>query len=1007
MFTLSPVPPGTYCIEVESAGYKRAQQDNIVIATTAPATVNVTLVPGKPSDVVKFTATAPAIQTDNGMIHLTLNEAQLKQLPVIDRNHQELIGLQTGITPPIPLFSVPVDPDRNRYFATNGQTELGNSFSVDGLNSQEPFRAAEIRVQPVESLHDMLTSTSNYTEDKGFAIGAVVNTTTMSGTNQIHGSLFEFNSNNDLKANNFFNVPNNSQSRLVYNQFGATVGGALRKDRTFGFASYEGTYRRGTQTVMSTVPTAAVVGGNFSGIPGLTLYSPSTGAADGTGRTAIAGNIINPALINPTAAAIASFLPAPNQLGLVNNLVTNVPLQDDLQRFDGRIDQTFSGNTSAFLRYGYTNGRGLQGSPLGNVIGASTRGRIVGQMAAINLTHTFSPSTVAEGRFGYNRYTNALNPASDLTPLAGTTPFAGFTGQLFAANIPGIAPIGTFPGSPSFGVDNTFNWIGTVSHRRGIHDIRGGLDVRRIRSDGFGAPPFGVAGTANFGPGATMLNSPATTLTSTNEFFNSFAAFLLGAPSQVGQSSFTVPPSIRQTQWGMWIGDHINVTSRLALDLGLRYEIYTALSPSNSGGAAFYNPFDNTFRFAGIGGVGRSPYSTDYDSVAPRFGFAYRFNDKTVVRGGYGISYYQPAYIMSGLMPPIVGATNGVTGTFATAPLVGGFTPSFTSGLITNSPSITNGVSAGNVPVRFMPGSVDTPYAQSFSLEVQHEFLAGTVLSAAYVGTLGRHLPFNSEFNAAPAGTGVAGMPLSPFGRTATTQFYDTALTNNYNSLQARLTRRFTRGLSFVGSYTYSKALGFTTSTGTLLQPTNLNVNYGPLDYDRQSILSIGHVWELPFGHNANGWRHLLLGGWQLNGVLTWHTGTPLTAIASPLLCNCPGNNVLAGLNGTVSPTAGESAPFVLNPAAFSIPVGATFSNLDRGALRGDSQTNYNLAAFKRFNWHDRWTFEFRGEAYNISNTPHFVNPVTAFPLPNFGQSLATIEGNGNRQLNVALRILF
>jgi hypothetical protein len=312
---------------------------------------------------------------------------------------------------------------------------------------------------------------------------------------------------------------------------------------------------------------------------------------------------------------------------------------------------------------------------------------------------------------------------------------------------------------------------------------------------------------------------------------------------------------------------------------------------------------------------------------------------------------------------------------------------------------------AGNLPVTFFPGHLDTPYVHNFSFQVQQEFIAGTVLSVGYTGTLGRHLPFFEELNAAAAGAGVAGLPFAGFGRTASTEFFDTALTNNYNSLQASLSRRFSHGVSFLASYTFAKALGYTAANGQLLIPTNLRANYGPLDYDRQHVLTISHLWEIPLGRHSNKWINSALGGWQLNGIFTWATGTPLTVTADPLLCNCPGSTVFASLNGSVGPFL-HNGTFFLNPAAFSVTPGLTFGNIGRGALRGPDTTNYNMSLFKHFRLKDRFDLEFRGEAYNVANSSHFANPMTNFLSPQFG----TIESPGlfgNRQLNVGVRALF
>ena len=1003
-FTVSPVTAGTYTIEVESPGFKRAREENVVLATAGPATVNVTLTTGNPTDVVDLTATSPAVQSDNGERDAVLNEAQVKELPVIDRNHQELIGLQSGITPPATALRVAEDPDRNRYFSTNGQSPLANLHTLDGVNNQEYFRGNAIRVQPEESIHDMHISTANYLEDKGFAGGAVVNTTTRAGTNQLHGSLFEFNSNDDLRSRNFFNSGNIAPHRLVYNQFGATVGAPIVKNSTYFFASYEGMYRRGTEPVLTTVPTPALIGGNFSGVAGLTLFSPSSGTATGTNRSAFTGNIIPSSQINPTAAGIARFFPAPNLPGFTSNFATNVPLQNDAQRLDGRIDQHFSGSTMMFLRYGYTNARGLEGSPFGEVIGAGTRGRSVGQNAMLDFTKIFGPALTADLRFGYNRYTDRIRMSADQTALGTALGVSNFNNQLFGINIAGLATIGTPASTPTDGVNNTFNWVAAAGYRKSMHDLKFGVDIRRIRTDGFASPMFGTAGTAFFGPGTTMLNNGVSP-TATSDFFNSFASFLLGAPSQFGVSSFAVPPSVRQTQAGIWAGDHLNLMSRLSVDFGVRYEVYSALVPGRSGGAAFFNPANNTFDFAGVGGTSMRAYDTDFDAIAPRFAFAFRATDKTVVRGGYGISYFQPAYIMSGVMAPITGGIAGVQGGFVAANLGTTFGPSLTSRFNPGNANLTGGVSAGNLPVSFI-GRMDTPYVQSFSFEVQQELGAAFLLSGAYVGTLGRHLPYHTEVNAGAAGTGVAGLPFASFGRTASTQFFDNGMNNNYNSLQVNLTRRFSHGLSFLGSYTWSRALGYTAADGTLLFANNLRVNYGPLDYDRQHVLSISHMWELPFGRHGNNWVSTLIGGWQWNGVLTWQTGTPLTVTADPVLCNCPNATVLASLNGSQNPFL-NNGPFFFNLGAFSAPAGATFGNLGRGALRGPDSTNYNVSLFKHFRFRDRFDLELRGEAYNVTNTAHFANPITNFLSPDFGRALMTSEVNGNRQLNVGFRAVF
>jgi hypothetical protein len=318
--------------------------------------------------------------------------------------------------------------------------------------------------------------------------------------------------------------------------------------------------------------------------------------------------------------------------------------------------------------------------------------------------------------------------------------------------------------------------------------------------------------------------------------------------------------------------------------------------------------------------------------------------------------------------------------------------------------NLQNGAPASNLPASIINRDLRTPFVHTYNLQVQQDFYNGTLLSVGYVGSLGRQLPYSYELNAAAPGAGNAGLPFAAFGRTASTLAYTSGAHNNYNSLQASLTKRFSQGLAFTGAYTWSKALGYTTDNGMLLNPFNFRANYGPLDYDRQHVLSISHLWELPFGRRGSHLASTLLGGWQLNGIFSWQTGTPLTITADPVSCACPGNTVLASVNGAVPFGTGTS---YLTSNGFSAPAAGQFGNLGRGAVRGPDTWNYNMSLFKSFRVRDRFNLELRGEAYNLTNTPHYANPVTNIGSPAFGQITSMTTGAFGRQLNVGARILF
>jgi hypothetical protein len=1004
-FSVSGLPPGTYKVDVEIAGYKRTSQSNIELTTTGPATINVTLEPGNINETVEIRAHAPVVQESSGEVGIREGTRTIRELPVIDRNFQQLVGLMSGITSPTPVYPLVIDPQRNRFFSTNGQEPWNNQWQMDGVYNTEPFRNTAIRVQPMETIQETQIATASKIMQHGYYGGANVTNITRGGTNDLHGSLFEFYSGNVLRTRPFYDTLGDSVPKYVHNQMGAAGGGAIVRDKTFVFGSYEGMFDNGYSSQLTTVPVPSAIGGNFSGIPGLTLFNPNTGTATGAGRTAFANGIIPSSQINPTAASIAGLLPAPNLPGFADNYLANVPFRNHWNKADGRIDQHFSDRTSAFLRYGYTNNWAIQGSPLGDVIGAGSRDRLLAQNAIGDLAHEFSPAFITDFRFGYNRYSQKLFSAADQTALGGLPGFSNFSNNLVGINIAGLSPIGASPNLPERAVDNTFDWVWQFGYHHGIHNVKWGIDIRRIRSDGFTdtalGSMFGPNGTAYFGPGATLASGVVPSATA--QFYNAFGSFLLGAPSQIGAINYLTTPTIRQSEYSGWVGDTFKWTRRFTLDLGVRYDAFSPLEPRNPGGAAFFDPLSNTFNFAGIGSTPMQFGNWDTDSFAPRVGLAAQITSKTVFRAGYSINYFQQPYMLSGFMAPTTGSVNGVQGGYTLAQFQGPFGPTLSSTTTATGP-LANGASAGNLPASILQPHMDTPYVQNFSAQLQQEFTHGMMLSLGYVGALDRHLPFIEELNAAAPGAGLTGLPFAGFGRTASTLLYNSGLTSNYNSLQVNLTKRFTEGLSFLASYTWSKTLGYTSGNGFLLNPSDLRSNYGPLDFDRQNVLTISHLWELPFGLHGHSLMASALGGWQLNGVFTWSTGVPLTVTADPLTCACPGSVSFANLNG--SPVLNNGTAF-LNPASFSAPGVGQFGNLGRGAIRGPNDWNYDLSLFKNFRFHDHYKIEVRGEAYNLTNSTHFASPITYMNSVNFGQQISSINGAFGRQVNLGFRLLF
>ena len=1012
-FAFNGVPPGNYNLDVETQGYKHAMQKNITLPAGG-ASFKITLQQGDMNEIVEIKAKAPAIQTDRGQVDLAIDTKQLREIPVIDRNYQQLVGLQTGITPPTVILSPAVDPERNRFFSSSGQALWNNQWMMDGVWNTEPFRNTAIRIQPVESLQQLNIVSSTFDTRHGFIGGSDDTTIMPSGTNGFHGTLYETWNGNALNARNFFdqeNISGVAKPRFTYNQFGAVGGGALNRDRTFLFGSYQGLFATGQQTEQTTVPTPAMLTGDFSAVPGLVLYNPTTGTLAGANRIPFAGNMIPHAMLNRVTSAIASFYPAPNLPGFVNNYINNTPFANHQQKADARLDHRFNDRTHAFLRYGYSNDWVNQDALIGQVIGAGTRTRLIAQNAQGDVTHQFGPSLIADFTFGYNRFAQAIRSNADQTSLASLLGLTPVNNGLIGINISGFAPIGAPAWVPAKPVDNTFNWVAAFSWRKSRHDIRFGVDVRRIRSDGFTdsviGSLFGPNGTAYFGPGATLSSNGA--LFGTNSVpYNSFAGFLLGSPSQVGISNYFTTPTIRQTVFGIWAGDAFHPFRNFTLDLGIRYENYGSLTPRFSGSASTLNPLNNTFQYAGIGGNSQELSNYTTTAVAPRVGFAWRITDKTVIRGGYSIHYFQQPYGLMGYMPSAYGFVNGVQGTFTTTPLLGPFAAS----LLNPTPAFppTNGTSAGNLPAAVVPLGTSQPSVQSYNFTAQREFYWGTVLSAGYVGARGRSLPYIQELNASAPGTGVLGLPLLPTGRTASTLFFNNGVDSTYNSLQVSLMRRFSQGWSVLAGYTYAKMLGVTNNSNYLLNPypnpNSFPSNYGPLDFDQKDVFTLGWVWETPWAKHSKGWQHFVLYGWQVNGFFTWSSGTPITVTANNLFCGCINATPFANFFGSAFTSTGTQ---ILNPASFSTPVNS-FGNIGRAPFFAPGFRNTDLSAFKNFTVRDRYNLQFRGEFFNVGNATRFQNPVGNVSLPDFGQQVATVANpynNFGRQVNLAVRFMF
>jgi hypothetical protein len=403
-------------------------------------------------------------------------------------------------------------------------------------------------------------------------------------------------------------------------------------------------------------------------------------------------------------------------------------------------------------------------------------------------------------------------------------------------------------------------------------------------------------------------------------------------------------------------------------------------------------------------------------NFAPRFGFGYRFDDKQVIRGGYGISYWTGRFGFTGgtlstQFPVIYNIQNGNTGDF----IVDGTFNSLPPVQFVSIPS--NGIinPAPNQAFFVIPSNNPLPYVQNYNLTYERQLTAGMTFNVAYVGSLGRQLPYNRSLNAAAPGTGSAGLPFfQQFGRTAQVSLRADGVSSNYNSLQVNLNKRFSNGVMFTVAYARSKSLDVGSNQPGFTDNLNLQRQYGPSDFDQPNLLTISHLYELPFGKgkrylNSGGITGFLLGGWQLNGIYRLASGTPFTASADATACNCPGNNNFADAVGTPLVYLNGVGPgqHWFNTSAFAVPGPNRFGTAGRNVIRGPHLSNYDFSVFRTFRVTERFHLEYRAEFYNLTNTPHFANPNGSVSSASFGVITSTLSGYGARQTQMALRLTF
>jgi hypothetical protein len=1021
-YLLALLPIGRYKITVTLSGFKSFTVPSLAVAAGDRARVDAQMEVGAVSEKITVEAQVAALQTDSATVGALVTQKAVQDLPLNGRNYINLVELTPGAGMSMINSSkssgLTVDERRpNQAIAVGAQQSWVNNFLLDGLDNNDRIIGSTIVRPSVEALETVRVVTTQYAAELGRAAGGVVGLTTKSGTNTLHGSLFEYFRNDRMDAKNFqFTPAPKPEYRL--NQFGGSAGGPLRRDRTFWFTDYEASrMRQGLVAQGVSVPTLLMKQGIFTESGLNTIYDPGTfvrNADNTTSRQPFAGNTIPKDRINPIAAKYMELYPAPKSAGIVNNFASAFPKKQDSTTFDGKIDHHINEARMLFGRYSFNDTTTFVPGDLGEVVPGIYSGGTGGfpgpayqraQGIHLNYVEILRPSLLMELKAGFARYsgnTLNINYGKNISQQFGI-PGANHdlvSSGLTTANPSSYDSLGETNFAPLQNIDNVFQYQGALTWTRGSHTVKAGAAlIRRQFTPGQSTSPRGTFSFDNNNTNNTSGSGG-----------NSIASFLLGYPSAASMAQTLVWQGLRVWEPGAYIQDDWRVTSSLTLNLGVRWDLFTPFTEVNNL-IANLNMTTAKIEIAGQNGVSRSAgVNTYYKNFAPRLGFAQTLGKTLVLRGGYGISYF-PGQTQSQATlknPPFIASWSQNVINNVPVSQMYSVSQGFPAAVPVNPNNITGNIAISATDYNFRP-----TMSQNFSLSLQKE-IAGNVLGIGYVGALTRHNMQSQQMNQPlPAAPGVNVQTSRPYyGRlpgVANIGYMTPNGSLNYHSMQTTFERRLRAGLIVNANWTWAHAISSgPPGNGDPRPVAQLSNNYAleransSLDIRHRATLSANY--QLPFGKGLRGVAQQLAANWQLNAILVWQTGMPFTVThltARTNIATDRPNRIAAGTldNPTLTKWFDTSAF-----AAQSLgSIGTSGVNI----LRGPHMRQLNLSLFKEFHLREALRLQFRIEAYDLSNTPNFGLPTAAFGNPSFGAISTLATGPTPRQLQLALKLLF
>ena len=1018
LFVSPPLAPGDYDVEVQLSGFNTARE-HLTLEVAQRAALTISLSPGSTSNTVDVEASSAQLEAESSTLSNVRTETAVENLPLDGRNFANLMGLTDGATPAQTQITGQMALSEVRGatgYSVNGLRMEENHILLDGISDSENHNGLGIVIfPPLDAVEEFREETSVPDARYGRGGGGTVNLVYKSGTSKFHGEAFEYLRNSDFDARNFFDK--STIAPFKNNQYGGTLGGPLERGsdpKTFFFADYQGTRTRQGLTFVDTVPTAAYREGDFAGAR-QTIYNPATTAASGSGftRTAFSGNTIPSSMINPVAQNLIDLYPLPNLPGTVNNYQYSPVRSVNEDEFDARVDHRFSNADNGFLRYSHASDLIYQPGPLpapavGGVISGTSQEP--SNQAVLTENHVFSPSFVNTARLGWSRIAitttdaNAGNPLASQIGIPGSNvPGDPLTDGLPLITIAGATTLGSAGNLPAIIVTNNYQFDENVSISKGKHTIQIGGQLQRLQYNLFQVS--NLRGTMAF---TTAYSSNPAHLAGTGI---GFADLLLGAPVSGSLQYLDGTRGFRQSQLAFFVQDDYKLTDKITLNLGLRYENYLgwpwrevdqrayAFNPANGGSVAQ----------VGTNGIPVSGVRDNKLDFMPRIGVAYRFAPKTVFRAAYGIFYSAPQLPLTvnpaGNPPEIVSTafTNNQY-SYGTASLISnGF----------SHPAVGNPLGSA---LTFIPLNTLLPQTQQWNAAIQHQLTPSTIITIAYAGTSGNHLEVSNNLNQpVPGNTSI--ISRRPFPLYTTINEIEDAASSKYNGLQVSGERRFSGGLTFQISYSYSHALDYISQNpgsggASFLDTYNHKYEYGNSDFNIPNRFIASWNYLLPF--RQEGLLKWVVNGWQLNGILSLYDGLPFTVYSATNTLNAGATShaQYAGSSNGALPSGQQSVAEWFNVSAFTAPGLLQWGNVGRNTLSGPPTRQLDASLFKNFKFGEgSENLQVRMEVFNVFNTPQFNNPASTIGAAGVG----TITSAGSpytlqrlsREVQLAMKFSF